>query len=391
MLFQFDHKSLYQQMLSLVEAHHPVFDFKDHVVDGKNIRIFNYNLTPYAMFTLPAALECRGISFLINEQGEFVDLICTPMQKFFNYKENPFTQGIEKDKIVLAMDKRDGSLMSSYMLDSVRVKSKGAFFSDQANDANSILYTQKYTQLLDFITQQENLSRTVNLEYTAPDNQIVLYYKEAELKVLNVRCRQTGEYLDLSTLNCPAEFMVDYKTEYHGLTLEEMAEKIQHLEDIEGFVVLTDKGLWVKFKTDWYCKRHNSVEVFSPTGKKGRKALILAVLNEEADDVRQLLEGNQRMLDILTDVSDFVAHYIETTQGLIDSFIKENAQLSQRDYAQKALSLQDSLDNVLLGCILKRNSDIELLKSVIIRNVESSKFSAYNDFMLKYSKIQSEE
>ncbi len=386
MLFQFDHASLYKQLLSLVENHHPVFDFKDYVVDGYKVRVFNYNLTPYAMFTLPAALECRGISFVIDEQDNFLKLISAPMQKFFNYKENPFTQGIEKDKIATAMDKRDGSLMSSYQLAAVRLKSKGAFFSDQAVAANELLYSEKYSELLAFITEQESLERTVNIEYTAPNNQIVLFYKEPELKVLNVRSRTNGEYIDLSTLNCPKQFIVDFKTEYHGLTLENMFEQIQGLEDIEGFVLLTDKGLWVKFKTDWYCKRHNSVDVFSPNGKKGRKALINCILDEQSDDVRQLLNGNQRMLDILDDVSNFVADYLEKTHLIASKFVDDNSELSRKDFALKALSLKGSVDNVALDFILKRNKDIKNLKDIIIKNVLSSRFEAYNEYMLKYSK-----
>ncbi len=391
MLFQFDHKSLYQQLLSLVQEHHPVFDFKDYIVDSVKVRVFNYNLTPYAMFKLPAALECRGISFIINEQDQFVKLISVPMQKFFNYKENPFTQGIEKDKILFAMDKRDGSLMSSYKLDAVRLKSKGAFFSEQAVLANEVLYSEKYAKLLDFVTKQENLDRTVNIEYTAPSNQIVLFYKEAELKVLNVRCRLTGEYIDLSTLNCPQEFIVDFKTEYHGMTMEEMFDKIQGLEDIEGFVVVTENGLWVKFKTDWYCQRHNSVDVFSPTGKKGRKALITCVLDEQSDDVKQLLNGNQRMLDILDDVSNFVADYLEKTQVVVSDFVQQNQDLSRKDYALKALALKDTFDNVALDCILKRVGDLDTIRNAIVKSVNSSNFNLYNEYMKKYSQQQSEE
>lgn len=378
-------------MLSLVQEHHPVFDFKDYIVDSFKVRVFNYNLTPYAMFTLPASLECRGISFVIDENDNFVKLISAPMQKFFNYKENPFTQGIEKHKIAYVMDKRDGSLMSSYQLDSVRLKSKGAFYSDQAIAANEILYSEKYSELLTFISEQEALDRTVNIEYTAPSNQIVLFYKEAELKVLNVRCRLTGEYIDLSTLNYPQQFIVDFKTEFHGLTVEEMFQKIQGLEDIEGFVVVTENGLWVKFKTDWYCQRHNSVDVFSPTGKKGRKALITCVLDEQSDDVKQLLNGNQRMIDTIDDVSNFVANYLEKTQVVVSDFVQQNQDLSRKDYALKALALKDTFDNVALDCILKRVGDLDTIRNAIVKSVNSSNFNLYNEYMKKYSQQQSEE
>ena len=209
--------------------------------------------------------------------------------------------------------------------------------------------------------------------------------------MLNVRCRLTGEYIDLSTLNCPQQFIVDFKTEFHGLTVEEMFQKIQGLEDIEGFVVVTENGLWVKFKTDWYCQRHNSVDVFSPTGKKGRKALITCVLDEQSDDVKQLLNGNQRMIDTIDDVSNFVANYLEKTQVVVSNFVQQNQDLSRKDYALKALALKDTFDNVALDCILKRVGDLDTIRNAIVKSVNSSNFNLYNEYMKKYSQQQSEE
>ena len=115
MLLQFTHNVLFEKLVQLKQNHHPVFDYKDYEFKGKTYRIFNYNLANYPSFKLDAALECRGVTFEIDSEGQFVELVSLPMQKFFNYQENPFTEGLEDEKILVAMDKQDGSLISTFL------------------------------------------------------------------------------------------------------------------------------------------------------------------------------------------------------------------------------------------------------------------------------------
>lgn len=374
----FTHNVLFQKLVDLKVHHHPVFDFKDHMVNGTSYRIFNYNLANYKSFTLDASLECRGITFEINEQGEFVKLVSLPMQKFFNYNENPFTQGLENEKISIAMDKRDGSLMSTYLIDGkVRLKSKGAFFSDQAVAANKLLDT--LPELENALLHYELQGFTVNLEYTAPDNQIVLVYDQAELSILNVRCRSTGGYLPFADIDAPNEHIVDVLEQYHGMTLGEFSELVYPMVDIEGFVVMTESGHWVKFKTNWYCERHNAVSKFSPFGRKGRRELIESVLEERVDDVRQLLVDNKFMLSIVDRVEQFVVDYMEEVESQVDAFLTENSDLEPR-YFYSTAKEHFSTDGFKLHCLmLKRNNRFNSIQQQMSYFVHGSKLDAYTN------------
>jgi T4 RnlA family RNA ligase len=377
MLLQFPHKSLFQKLTFLKTDHHPVFDYKDNVVGEHIFRIFTYNLANYKSFTLDAALECRGITFEINEKGEFLRLASLPMQKFFNYNENPFTSGLENEKISLAMDKQDGSLISSCLINGkVHLKSKGAFFSEQAVAANKLLAT--LPELEQALLAYEVAGYTVNLEYTAPDNQIVLVYQEAGLAILNVRCRENGEYVSFDDIQAPHEFIVKVLDIYKGMTLSEVAEIVYPMEDIEGLVVMTEKGHWVKFKTNWYCERHNAVSKFSPFGRKGRKELIYSVLEERVDDIRQLLVGNTFMLDIINTAEQFVVDYLEDVDVCIEDFLSSNKDLAPRDFFEKAKE-EFKDDPFKRHCLLKTKSGhLNSIQEQMKIFAHGSKLTSYN-------------
>ena len=376
MLLQFKHNVLFEKLVQLKKDHHPVFDYKNYDFKGKTYRIFNYNLANYPSFKLDAALECRGITFEINSDGDFVKLVSLPMQKFFNYQENPFTEGLEDDKIMIAMDKQDGSLISTFLHEGeVYLKSKGAFASQQAVDANNLLDT--LPELKAALLKYELLGFTVNLEYTAPDNQIVLQYQKPNLAILNVRNRNTGEYLNFDDISAPQEHIVDFATQYHGMTLREFAQIVFALKGIEGFVVLTESGKWIKFKTDWYVQRHNTVSKFSPFTRKGKKEIIMSVFNETTDDVRQLFNGNKFALDVLSRAEQFVVDYMQEIEKDIDAFFEEYGHLEGKYFFEKVNKLHSD-DNVKFSCILLSRQKRVNVKEQLIKAAHSSKIDKFN-------------
>ena len=376
MLLQFTHNVLFEKLVQLKQNHHPVFDYKDYEFKGKTYRIFNYNLANYPSFKLDAALECRGVTFEIDSEGQFVELVSLPMQKFFNYQENPFTEGLEDEKILVAMDKQDGSLISTFLHEGeVYLKSKGAFTSQQAVDANALLDT--LPELKTVLLKYELLGYTVNIEYTAPDNQIVLQYQDPNLAILNVRCRKTGEYLSFEDISAPKEHIVDFATQYHGMTLREFAKIVFDLTEIEGFVVLTESGQWVKFKTDWYVQRHNTVSKFSPFTRKGKKEIIMSVFNETTDDVRQLFNGNKFALDVLSMAEQFVVDYMQELEKDIDSFLEQYGHLEGRYFFEKVNEVHFD-DKIKCQCILQSRQQKVDIKAQLIKAAHSSKIERFN-------------
>jgi T4 RnlA family RNA ligase len=373
-----NHQKIYQELLDLVEHHSPIFVFNHISFDNTYYRVFFYNYSTYAKFLLPSAMECRGITFEVKENGDFIRLSSMPMQKFFNYKENAFTQGIENHLIEVSMFKEDGSLMSSFMHDNkIYLKSKGHLFSEQANAANLVL--SKKEDLEKVIRFFENKECTVNLEYTAPDNQIVLHYKEPSLTILNVRSRITGEYIpydDLVKMESVQPFLVKNYSEYVNVSLEEFGEVIKDMENIEGFVVQV-KNQWIKFKTDWYCIRHNTIDIFNPFSKKGRKNLINAVLKEETDDLKQLIEGNQFLLDIVTQVEDFVAEYLEDFKQKNPNIDRKNAFVTVNKITDDGLQVKYIMNKAFDNGEKSHFTLVEMIEQY----AHGSKFKKYNDFI----------
>ena len=75
----------------------------------KTFRMFNYRLCSYSDFLNDNALECRGIMFEMDEEGNPIRLASMPMHKFFNVNENPFTENVDFSETTHAMVKEDGS------------------------------------------------------------------------------------------------------------------------------------------------------------------------------------------------------------------------------------------------------------------------------------------
>ena len=382
MLLQFTHNILFKKLMELKEYHHPVFDYKDYNVEGTDYRIFNYNLANYKSFKEDAALECRGITFELDSNGDFSQLSSLPMQKFFNYKENPFTEGLENEKVAIAMFKEDGSLMSTYLKDGkVQFKSKGAFYSEQAVAANKLL--ESLPDLEASLQAYEEQGYTVNLEYTAPDNQIVLVYKKAGLTILNVRSREDGSYVPFQDISAPTQYIVELATEYHGMTMAEFSELVYPMENIEGFVVMTESGHWVKLKTHWYCERHNAVSKFSPWGKKGRRELIFSVFDERVDDIRQLLEGNPFMLDLIEKVENFVVTYMEEVDKEINDFVEKHESISSKDFFLLAKE-EFKDDGLKFGCVMRlKNGTLNSIQKQLEQQAHSSNLKKYNELFLE--------
>src|SRR5579872_1005416 len=236
-----DPYQLYDQLMHLVTIG-DAFYFKDFPADHpeKMYRIFNYRLASYSDWLHPGALDTRGTMFLVDRQGNFDDLVCRPPRKFFNLGENPFTLDLSLDDLVMCMVKEDGSLMSTYIHTNgeLRLKSKGSTGSTQANDAMKFLKTQP--ALLADLRFLASRDFTVNLEWCAPWNRIVVGYQEPTLIGLSIIDNQTGTIYDAEGLIDEmglaglGDVWVD-EFEYTG----SLVDAIENLTGSEGVVAMT--------------------------------------------------------------------------------------------------------------------------------------------------------
>jgi T4 RnlA family RNA ligase len=322
---------IYNDLMALQD--NEAFCYVDQVApDGFNYRIFLYRLASYSDFLLPGAIESRGITFRMNDSGEPEELVCRPMQKFFNLGENPLTIGLDSNDIIRVMDKRDGSLISTvYSPNGLLLKTKGSFHSEQVAAATKLLNSEKYSELRAFCEHCILVSLTVNMEYTSPNNRIVLGYSEPELTVLNVRSVIDGGYIPYTYI--PEKFRVNHYDLDSVDCKHTFVESIRGMSGIEGFVLEYSHGLWVKVKTDEYCALHKTKDnINSP-----RKLFETCVLGA-ADDLIGMFKDDPIAVATIEKMQKMVYHEYNVIHKTVHAFYNENKHLDRKSYAIKGTS-----------------------------------------------------
>lgn len=327
--------NLYTALMALVESNE-AFYYADFEKDGVYYRIFNYRLASYSDFLVPGALECRGIMFEIDHDGDEAHpfrLVSLPMEKFFNLYENPFTMDLDLTTIVSIEDKADGSLISTYIHhDDLMLKTKGSINSDQCIAAMEWL---NRPENLKFKNQLHTLAwrdQTVNMEWTAPDNRIVLGYEESSLRVLNIRDNTTGDYVEYDLLkmcrNDYDEILAHWTTRFNIKDTVEFVKSIPDMQNIEGFVVRLASGQRVKIKTTWYLALHHTKNsINSP------RRLFEAVLEEATDDMKSLFHDDPLALKQIDEMEKFVEEKYNHMVDTVERFYERNKHLERKDYA----------------------------------------------------------
>lgn len=338
--------------MTLVESNEAFF-FADHERNGKTFRIFNYRMCSYTDMCIPSAQECRGHMFEIY-QGEVgstaaVALVSLPMSKFFNLYENPFTMDLDLTTVVDVMIKDDGSLISTYFDgDRLRLKSKGSLASEQAVDAEA--YLEHYPFFHAELADLNKRGYTVNMEWMAPHNRIVIGYQKPYLSVLNIRSMEDGSYLeyeDFDNVAWPASQIRDRWIGREAVRKENMAEfvaSIPDMNEIEGYVVKLESGQYVKIKTNWYLALHHTKDnINSP------RRLFECVLEEATDDMKSLFHDDQAALDIIMAMETYVEEKYNHMVDSVEKFYEANKDLDRKDYA---ILGQKEIDPMYFGLVM---------------------------------------
>lgn len=377
--------SIYSDLLTLTNENDAFF-FTDHVLEGITYRIFNYRLASYTDFCQKNALECRGSMFIMTDKsGEALItpvIVSRPMEKFFNLFENPFTMDLQLKKLDSIQIKEDGSLISTFLhCSGLRVKSKGSLASDQANDAMDFLDKRGNCQFRDQLHNIAQHGYTVNMEWCAPHNRIVLGYSQPKLIVLNVRDNHTGQYLSLkSVLRFGWDLVVERWVELYNIELsqyeteEDFIEAIPDMVDIEGFIIKTDSNQFVKIKTNWYLTQHRAKnDIDSP------KRLFEVALYESTDDLRSLFTDNQYILDRISEMEQFVGNLYHKIVNDVESFTTQYQYLITDDNRkQYAIIAKMTLPSYLMPLVMIKYDQL---------STSPDKLIDYKQFMMKNIKL----
>lgn len=321
-------QDLYSKLINLTTVNE-AFYFQDFTLDQRTYRIFNYRLASYTDFLQPGAMECRGVMFEVDSDGNPIRLAALPMSKFFNLNENPMTMDLDLTNVVSAQVKADGSLMSTFVHDGkIRLKSKGSTASEQCLHAMEWLYSAEQRDLFECLSDFEMLGYTVNLEWCAPQHRIVLGYMQPQLIVLNARHRSTGEYVLYKTLK--RTFDQYTVSEIHPADPIAFLNEIKDATGIEGYVVTMADGMRFKVKCDWYLSLHHAKDsVTNP------RRLFECILDEAVDDLRSMFATDPLSMQQIDEMQVKVDHLYNAMVKQVEQFYEENKHLDRKDYAVK--------------------------------------------------------
>lgn len=321
----------YDECVAITKANECFYE-KQVEINGQKVSVFNYRLAQYKDFANPiegsniTAFELRGLTFVHNEDGTKSRYL--GLHKFFNVNQVDSTQ-YEKVKDFLVsrvQDKLDGSMIRFLNLGGQLVaKTKMDFTNDQCQMAMACLKNQG---LEEFVQKTLDQGLFACFEVTSRLNQIVLAYEKTEIRLLQLRDENTGEYLDIYEHPLVKQYNVPCTAREEVQALHTYMERAKTLEGVEGWVVTLENGQMLKIKTEWYFRLHG---LLSENLIRENKILEM-VLNETLDDALAQIGETDPRRKYSEDIQKAVSHYL-------DSKVKETIALknqyqgSRKDFA----------------------------------------------------------
>ena len=350
--------NLYTDLMNLIGDESP-FYFKDFFKLGRTLRIFNYRLSSWTEFQRPGARNCRGTMFDITDSRPI--LLSLPMEKFFNYEEGGVDH--EANPITFKMEKMDGSLISSYTLGGeLFLKSKGSLESDQAKAANLYLHKPENKKLKEEILYWESKGFTVNMEYTAPTNRIVVPYQEERLTVLQLRDTVMNgmvyDTLQLSLWFEAKEYLVKYDSVPWGISQSKLIDDMRAETVGEGYVLKiqpVDKpGYCVKVKNTKYLALHKTKDSITCPSR-----LFEVIINKASDDLKAIFWDDPAAVKMVEEMEQKVIPVFNGLVNQAERFFETNKNLSRKDYAIKAQLEVPKIHGPVMGLYLQKNPPTE--------------------------------
>lgn len=317
--------------------------FKNEQVDGVDLVIVSYMVASPELWEKRLAIECRGITFLVDT-GECVSL---PFHKFFNVGENQYTQpdNLQWDKLTTVMTKRDGSMITPALINGkVYLKTKKSFYSDVAKSAMQNMTKGVYNISKKLLSA----GYTPIFEYTDPQHEIVINYgQEPQFTLLAIRCHD-GYYLPQDAVT-NAGYDYDIPTiETHDLSYAQIKDQIDTVKDFEGYVLRFDSyGMTTLVKqkfTDYLLKHRAKTEL-------RERDVVEMFLDEILDDIKSTITMAGMSLEPVEQIEQSVAHHLGRIRADVDELLMNANQLVDR----KSVALAYK-DHPYFGLLMKAYS-----------------------------------
>lgn len=351
---------LYNKLESLVNDSEAFYS-KDFYFEDKTYIIYNYRLASWTDFQKPGALDARGTMFDVTDITN-VKLVSLPPQKFFNYEEGGVDHTIGRfgDKMI----KMDGSLISTYLHNGqIYLKSKGSLFSEQATCAMKFL-----DSVPKFKEELLNLAKkgfTINLEYTSPENRIVIPYQKEDLTVLSLRSHIDGTNYFATKLknyiknNYPeiSKNLVGFES-LHNQDIEQISymKAVRDEQEGEGYVIEVILSEQVSYLTKGKNLKYIALHQTKDSVNSAKK-LFEAIIQEASDDLRAMFSTDDYILNKITEMENHVQPIYNHIIKTVEDFYEENKSLDRKDYAIKAKNLHPNYMGLLMNSYLKHKND----------------------------------
>jgi len=326
---------LFHNLMKLSENNEAFyFSDQDITINEKKyiIRSFSYRLASYTDFTDNlhlSARESRGTAFYTEKGKENWELFCRAYPKFWNLGE-----GIEQKTFInehnpyTSFEKMDGSLMLfGKISDKIIAKSKTSINSDQAQMAQKIYDANKTIQkTVEYLIEHDY---TPVFELVGPDNVVVLRYSKNELVLLGYVENETGKVVPAGEFE-RNKFGIKTPKVYKHTWDELLDIKENSTDNIEGFVVLTDKSEFVKVKTQFYVNKHHLKDNINNI-----KSLTELILDDNIDDLISEFQGDQETIDYIIEMQTKIGHKFNHLVATVEKWVEENKGLNRKEFAIK--------------------------------------------------------
>ncbi|MNN20292.1 RNA ligase [compost metagenome] len=236
--------------------------------ETENRVLFHYNPIPtYSDDWNELTKVSRGIVIDLDDYS----IVVHPYNKFHNLgeKEHLLRENLPNEEYEVA-SKLDGSEGILYPLKDgtgLKIITKGGFNTEQGQFGTKILHN-KYGEQANVILKSKlykNLTFVFEILYAHDDkNRIVVAYDEPDLRLIGIRDLVSGEELPYSSVITMAKNLGFKSTELHDITLDQIDELKEKMENFEGWVVRFNSGLYVKVKCSAYLDAHGAKFGSSP-------------------------------------------------------------------------------------------------------------------------------
>lgn len=323
-------------------------DFIHVIKDG--YQVVDYVYEDGDSFDDPIRRECRGIKFDLKGK-----IIGRPFHKFFNYGQKLIQYDWSQPHRI--MTKLDGSMVHSCIINNELRLCTRMGITDQSIMAEKYLTQRQKDWLYTMALHNYN----VILEFTSPDNRIVIEYDQPKLTMLAVRNINDGNYFKAKYLDDVFEQVEEHHFEINDGNVEHLR---QVTKGIEGFVVAWADGTYVKIKSDEYTQMHRAVSYFE------RENMILPlILDGQVDDIlpNLSLDRQHRLIKFETYVMGEYHSWLNKIQTFHE-VARYHHKWEKKDYAIAVLKQYPKEVSSAFFAIWDDKDYKQVLKQCIMRN-----------------------